>query len=105
MLPSTLWLICDKTFFKCKNLRKVTFGEESKLRTVGAFAFSRCVRLIDVVFPEGLERVGSSAFKESGLEKITLPRTIKEVGRDVFSECSNLTIYIQDDCEVNLSDD
>lgn len=61
--PSTLRLISDNAFADCENLKTIDFG---------------C----------GLTHVGSSVswytFASSGLEKISLPRQVKSIGRGAF---------------------
>lgn len=74
----------------------------SIVREVSNSAFKHCGNLRTVNLSNGLEVIESYAFKESGLEKITLHRGLKEVALDVFSGCKNLTIYIEDDCEADL---
>lgn len=45
-----------------------------------------------------------ACFTESGLEEITLPRSLKEIGGNAFEECHGLrTIYVEDGCEATLS--
>lgn len=45
----------------------------------------------DIVIPEGVETIDSYAFNESGVTKITLPSTLKELGDNTFYDCSELT--------------
>lgn len=50
----------------------------------------------EIVFPEGLEKLGGWALANAGrLEKLTLPRTLKELGDYVFGYTppKNLTVY------------
>jgi len=54
---------------------KVTFAEGSQLKHVGDFAFY-VVHMQEVVLPEGLERLGSSAFGNAHVGCLTIPSTI-----------------------------
>ena len=43
-------------------------------------------------------------FQDSGVEEITLPSTLKEIGRMAFADCNSLrTIYVKSGCQVDLS--
>ena len=74
-------MLGGRTFAKCANLRKVTFGKDSRLKYIGKNAFCEC----------------------RSLEAITLPGTLKEARWGVFCECESLkTVYVQDGCEVEI---
>ena len=50
-----------------------------------------------------METIESGCFKNSGLEEITLPKALKDVGYNAFENCRNLrTIYVEDGCETDL---
>lgn len=66
-LPSTLKVLGDKTFYRCKKLKSVTFQNGSKL-----------------------ERIGKRCFAESGLEKITIPNSVTTIYGNAFCECKAL---------------
>lgn len=52
---------------------------------------------------EGLEKLGS-AFSKSGIEEITLPKTLMTVTCWTFSNCENLRIvYVEDGCRAAVS--
>ena len=54
-------------------------------------AFIYCKQLIEVVFNDGLQKIGIGAFQEcSSLSSITLPSTVTEIGEYAFYRCSNL---------------
>lgn len=68
-ISNTVTEIEAYAFQNCKNLRKITFEEGSRLEKVGAYAFAGC----------------------SALEVITLPASLVKIGRYAFFECSSLT--------------
>ena len=54
-------------------------------------AFMRCNELREVVFNEGLQKIGSTSFYDCiRLERIALPSTLIEIGNCAFSRCPNL---------------
>ena len=56
--------------------------------------FSGCFSLKEIILPEGLEKIGEGCFEGSGLEEITIPKSVKTIeGRvfyGAFSGCRNL---------------
>ena len=62
----------------------------SNAKEIGQQAFQHCTRLKEVVLPEGLEKINSQAFYESGLETITLPDSVSEIGGNAFQYCYQL---------------
>ena len=72
---------------------------------MGDNVFCRCERLKHVTFAKGnqLEKIGKCCFGGSGIEEITLPSTLKEIGNGTFDSCTSLKrIYVEDGCEANL---
>ena len=62
-----------------------------------AFQYSNSDLLV-VSIPEGVTKIGSSAFKGLGrLTSISLPSTLKEIGNDTFYNCSGLTTMVLPD--------
>ncbi len=54
------------------------------VRSIGTDAFREDKGLTEIVLPEGLTRIGVGAFYASGLEKINIPKSLKEVGALAF---------------------
>ena len=53
--------------------------------------FSYCTNLKEVVFNEGLQKIGLRAFQScTSLTIVTLPSTVTEVGNTAFAGCTNL---------------
>lgn len=105
----------------CSSLQNVFFGESSKLQTIGRNAFEGCANLTtiqlyntqitqisegafkntcadrnntEITFPKTLEKIGSNAFKNSKVSKITFADTSDKklvIGEYAFSECDKLT--------------
>jgi hypothetical protein len=46
------------------------------------------------VVPEGVVRIGGSAFRATTLESVTLPSTLKALGDKAFYECENLLVVV-----------
>ena len=84
------------------------------LREIGGRAFQECARLKRVVLNEGLETLDDcfdsyfdahyGVFQYCGLEEVTLPSTLREIGAETFCGCDSLrTIYVKSGCQADLS--
>jgi len=72
-----------------KNATIVRF--HSGVTEVSDHMFQGCEYLMEVVFNEGLRKIGYSSFAYChGLEHINLPSTLLEVNQNAFYACSNL---------------
>lgn len=64
--------------------------------------FSQRLDLIEANIPEGVKIIEKGAFANSGLEKVSLPRTLEKIEAYAFVGCRRLTtITIPDDVAVN----
>ena len=104
VLPSTLERIGNWAFYGCTNLREINLKETVK--TIGSYAFYGCTALTEadltgvksiedhgfyactalknVVLQDGLEKIGDTAFCDTGLLTVSLPDTVTEIGNGVF---------------------
>lgn len=61
------------------------------IKKVGSSAFDGCSRLKSVKLPKTLEYLGDSAFKNcTGLRSVKLPLTLSHLGDSAFKGCTNL---------------
>ncbi len=111
-IPSGITAIADSAFADCSALRRVTVP--AGVRSIGAHAFAGCgvlesvtiapgvetigdlafnltYALRDITLPEGVTTIGTEVFSCSGLQTITLPASLKEVGSGFFFWCYDLT--------------
>lgn len=51
---------------------------------------------------DGKRKYYRGVFEESRLEEITLPSTLTEIGETTFKDACVKTVYVDEDCEVNL---
>jgi hypothetical protein len=59
--------------------------------SIGNSAFEGCSVLKSVNIPVSVTKIGSSAFKQVGLTSITVPGSVKEIEKETFASCGNLT--------------
>lgn len=70
----------EAAFRWCSNLKYVTFVEESQL-----------------------ERIGEKCFYGTGIEEVTLPGLLREMGCDTFGKCDNLKrIRLESENDIDL---
>ncbi len=48
------------------------------------------LRLQSVVVPDGTEEIGERCFARMGIKSVTLPSTLKKIGKEAFSGCNGL---------------
>lgn len=54
-------------------------------------AFAYNLNLKELILPPNLETIGASAFLASGLQKITIPKSVKAIGGVAFMDCKYLS--------------
>lgn len=82
-------------------------GQEYTVIKIGENAFSNCVNITNVNFPESLKTIGDYAFSGcKSLTSVELPKSLKSLGPSVFYNCTNLSSVqinsnLQDPTETN----
>ena len=71
------------------NIRKVVIG--AGITSVGKFLCAHCKNLTEVSLPESLIRVGTSAFTDTGIKKVTIPEKVTTLEGWAFGLCPGLT--------------
>lgn len=72
------------------------------LLKIGESAFDGCSGLTEIVIPESVREIGRYAFKGcKGLKKIIIPKSVREISEHSFADCSGLLdITISDNTEI-----
>ena len=84
-------------FRGCLKLRSCVLS--SRLRTISPFSFAHCGALREVTIPDGVHRIGSSAFYQAGLEGVELPLSLRVIDGYAFAKAKVRTIAIPDGVE------
>lgn len=79
---SSLRKVSRHSFYYCKNLKNVAFG--NNLRTIGYCAFSES-GVTSLVLPEGLTKIEDEAFAYSDVVSVEVPSTLAHLTRNVFA--------------------
>lgn len=70
--------------------------KNKKVNSIGESAFERCQYIDELIIPEGVEIIKSSAFKDSKYKCIVLPKSLNRIERDAFykSTVSGIIDYV-----------
>ena len=68
----------------------MTIEAGSRLRTIGKAAFRNCHELAKMNFPERLEKIGQYTFKETKLEDVEFPASLRTISQGAFNGCKSL---------------
>lgn len=85
-------------FRNCTSLKSITLG---KTKRIPEFLFYNCESLKEIIIPSGVKSIQKGAFAGSGIESITIPRSVEYLGGDLydpvyglkngaFADCKNL---------------
>ena len=82
-LPKTLKKIGDCLFENCCSLKSISIPDS--VTEIGVLAFYGCSSLKSVVIPDSVTTIGSRAFENCPLTSLTIPESVKYVGRFAFT--------------------
>ena len=89
VIPNTVTTISDDAFWKCHNLKTVTFG--NNVESIGSSAFNECSSLESIELPIKLTKIEGNTFKGcSSLKSVTIGKNIESIGANAFYSCRNL---------------
>lgn len=57
------------------------------VREIAPYAFSRNLRIRNVVLPAGLRKIGHHAFASTSISEVKIPASVEDIGRDAFANC------------------
>jgi hypothetical protein len=93
LIPGSVAAIEDAAFASCASLSEVTFGQPSKLTTIGRFAFSGCRSLQRLHIVASVSAIEDGAFCYClSLSKVTFgqPSKLTTIGNSAFQDCKSL---------------
>ncbi len=89
LLPLNMTTIGARAFSGCTMLETIEIPRG--VTGIGGSAFSECSKLKEVVLPENISGLDTGTFRNSGLVKITLPKTIGSIAPTTFENCAELS--------------
>ena len=116
--------INSEAFRGCTSLTSLTLGDN--IQSIGESAFRECSRLTEVKIPnlvtqlkpysfagttalkhvelcDSLQGIGTYCFSGSGLESISIPASVKNIGDYAFDDCTKMTDVVIEDRTAELS--
>ena len=104
-LPNSIKRIESWQFYRLETIEEINL---ENIQYIGSWAFCGCKNLKNVTFSENLEMIDFEAFRESGLEDVTIPAKTKLSSTEIeaiggyFRDCENLkTVIFEDRAENN----
>ena len=96
-LPSSLESIGNYAFNGCTALTEVTIP--NSCTSMGDYAFGGCTALSEITLSSSLETIGEYALYGATFQAISLPDSLKTIGKGAFARCAVLTqIHIPGSC-------
>lgn len=98
-IPASVTVIGGGAFYRCKNLRKVTFAKGSQCKKIESYnskievygCFSYCRKLVKIVFPKSLNSIEVYGFLScSSLKSVRFPEGFRFMEDSCFDDCSSL---------------
>lgn len=113
LFPDSVVDISDYAFYNCKNIIKITGGDNistignyafygctglscldflQNVKTIGNYAFYNCTNISNLELSEGLKTIGCYSFSNCvNISKISFPNSIIEIGNGAFRSCNGLS--------------
>jgi hypothetical protein len=94
-IPDSLCIIEPYAFYGCRAMRNVFFSERSRVKVIGAWAFSSLWSLTAIALPESLRTISQFAFMQDwALASVIFPSRLREIREMSFWNCSKLANLI-----------
>ena len=91
-IPSTVTIIHECAFEKCRRLSYVKFLQGGSLREIGDYAFNHCISLksIRIRLPDSIEIIGNVAFNGCEIINFRTPSLMTTISSGMISNCMSL---------------
>lgn len=86
-IPGTVKKIPEYAFGRCNSLATVQL--EEGIQEIGSYAF-RHIPAKEILLPHSLRTIGRGAFADSGITHLEIPDNVGEIGEYLCSDCSKL---------------
>lgn len=84
-IPQSLQKVGEKAFAFNSALLTVKIPKNTDIFEAGAFSY--CMRLENIIFEDGIEKIPNGMFAHCGIKTLSLPPSLKVVEGDAFSSC------------------
>ena len=87
-INSKLKTVGNYAFYNCTSLNNVELSND--LTEIGDYAFTDNVNLTSINIPNGVVEIGEYAFSSTNIKDIVIPGGVKEIKEGIFYDCTNL---------------
>ena len=91
VIPDKIEFVNSEAFANCSQLNDVIFGKDVSVIYYGAF--EGCTELTNVTLNDGLLEIGQYAFRNTNIEKLLLPSTLRSIDVQAFPELITLEVF------------
>lgn len=94
VVPSTVKIIGDYSFYTCNQPEKITIP--NGVKEIPTSCFEKCKNLKSVVLPNSILDISFSAFEDcENLANVNIPNNVKTINYRAFRNCTNLkSVYV-----------
>ena len=96
-IPKNVTTIGNYAFYNGDDvsLETVTFAEDSKLGSIGNYAFAYNDKLASVILPDNVSQIGNDAFRYCAeLEEVILPAALKTLANSSFGGSPSIKTFV-----------
>lgn len=97
-IPNSVTSIENYAFNKCSGLKSIILS--SSITKLNNNVFNDCSGITEIVLPENLTTIGDGGYNWyspfdgcTGLKYIKIPENVVSIAKDIFYDCSNITVY------------
>ena len=89
VIPDAVEEIGESAYSNCYNLYMIEIP--GNVRNISPYAFTDCTGLEEVIMEEGVAEIGDYAFSGAAVYEMSIPASVKKIGKNPFAYCGNLT--------------
>lgn len=93
-MPDSITEIGYGIFRDCNKLTEVILS--NSLNELPDYTFDNCYRLESIILPESLEQIFISAFRDTGIKNLHIPKNVKNINMDSYFIPKSITSYSVD---------
>ena len=103
-IPQNATCIGEKAFAECENLSTVRFDSGSKVTSIEANAFARCISIETISMPDSVVSIKERAFDGCiSLANVEVSKNLETIGAYAFNGCVSVSKFNSDvDGELNV---
>lgn len=91
VIPKGVTCIGEKAFYRNDTVENVIIPDS--VESIEDHAFQGCKGIKSLEIPNGVKTIGRMAFSYCGMEKVTIPPTVKEASYGAFNGVKEITVY------------